>query len=386
MNGKLRIGILFGGRSGEHEVSLMSARSVLSVLDPQKYEVTPIGITEQGVWVSNCTTGAHSDAIALGYDLVQALWDRKTDGLTRVTLLPETGQNTLYTIVGAGDALQMKQLATLDVIFPVLHGTFGEDGTLQGLFELSDIAYIGANVLGSAVGMDKALFKDIMRANDIPVVPSIIASRAEIERDAQAVIARAEAVAEYPLFTKPANLGSSVGITKCRTRSDLYEGLLEAAAYDRRVLIERGIAGAREIEVSVLGNDALQVSVPGEIRPSGDFYTYKAKYEDDRSELIIPAPLPAETAERVRDLAARAFRAIDCAGMARADFLLDPATGEVYLGEINTIPGFTRISMYPKLWEASGLPYTQLVDRLIALAMQRKADRDHTERHFRRKR
>jgi D-alanine-D-alanine ligase len=350
-------------------------------LAPDKYEVFPIGITQQGVWVSG-----KNDA---GADLLDALWERKTDGLTRVTLLPELGQNTLYAIRESDGGSRLEPLAKLDAVFPVLHGTFGEDGTIQGLFELSELAYVGANVLGSAVGMDKALFKEVMRATGVPVVESILATRAEIERDPQAVIARAEAMAQagsssYPLFTKPANLGSSVGITKCRTRSDLYEGLLEAAAYDRRVLIERGIANPREFEVSVLGNDDPQASVPGEVIPSGDFYTYDAKYLDERSELIIPARLPEDTAERIRQIAVQAYQAIDCSGMARADFLLDSNTNEIFLGEINTIPGFTKISMYPKLWEASGLPYAQLVDRLIELALEREADRKRTQRQFRR--
>jgi len=376
VNGKLCLGVIFGGRSGEHDVSLMSARSVLSVLDPNKYEVVPIGIDQQGVWYGSL----NNDSVAL----LDALSQRKTGALTRVTLLPELGQNTLYALQETTGGTLLKAIAHLDVIFPVLHGTFGEDGTLQGLFELADFAYVGANVLGSSVGMDKALFKDVMRANGIPVVPSILATRAEVEQDPSAVIARAEELAPYPLFTKPANLGSSVGITKCRSRSDLYEGLLEAAAYDRRVLIEKGIHNAREIEVSVLGNDQPQASVPGEVRPSGDFYTYDAKYIDDRSELTIPADLPEGVAAQIRDLAVRAFQAIDCAGLARADFLLDPRTQEVYLGEINTLPGFTRISMYPKLWEATGLPYAQLIDRLIELALERKADRERTERQFRR--
>jgi D-alanine-D-alanine ligase len=338
------------------------------VLNPDKYEIIPIGITQQGQWVT-------------GPNLVDALWNHQTENLTRVALLPDAGQNTLYAIRGG----QLEPIATLDVIFPILHGTFGEDGTVQGLFELSDLAYVGANVLGSSVGMDKALFKDVMRANGLPVIESIIAQRGEIERDPQGVIAQAEALADYPLFTKPANLGSSVGITKCRNRSDLFEGLMEAAAYDRRVLIERGVANAREIEVSVLGNNNPQASVPGEVRPSGDFYTYEAKYLDDRSELIIPADLPEAIAGRARELAVQAFNAIDGAGMARVDFLLDPRTLDIYISEINTIPGFTKISMYPKLWEASGLPYAQLVDRLVELALERKAERDRTERQFRRK-
>ena len=368
MNGKLHLGVLFGGRSGEHEVSLMSARSILSVLNRQKYEIIPIGITRQGVWLT-------------GPNVLDALQSDSTEGLTRVTLLPEVGQNILYAI--HGETLQ--PLSTLDVIFPVLHGTFGEDGTIQGLFELSDLAYVGANVLSSAVGMDKGVFKDVMRANGLPVLDSIIVTRNEIQSDPGAVIARAEGMAPYPLFTKPANLGSSVGITKCHNRSDLFEGLMESATYDRRVLIEQGVQNAREIEVSVLGNQDARASVPGEVRPSGDFYTYEAKYLDDRSELVIPAPLPKETTRRIRELAVQAFKAIDGAGMARVDFLIDPRDEEVYISELNTIPGFTRISMYPKLWEASGLSYTNLIDRLIELALERKADRDKTERQFRRK-
>ncbi len=374
MNSKIRLGVLFGGRSGEHDVSLMSARSVLSVLDPEKYEITPIAITRQGQWV----TGSNS----AGEGPLEALQSGQTAGMTRVTLLPEPGQKTLYAIHGTAGSQRLEAIGELDVIFPVLHGTFGEDGTLQGLLEMSDLAYVGAGVLGSAVGMDKALFKEVMRASNLPVVESITVLRSQVEHDPHAIIAQAEALAEYPLFTKPANLGSSVGITKCRNRSDLYEGLREAAAYDRRVLIERGIAGAREIEVSVLGNSQPQASVVGEIRPSGDFYTYSAKYLDDRSELVIPAPLSEPLSEQIRQAAVQAYLAIDCAGMARVDFLLDPRTQQIYISEVNTIPGFTRISMYPKLWEASGLPYGALVDRLIDLAFERKGERDQTERTF----
>ena len=375
MNGKMRLGVLFGGRSGEHDVSLMSARSVLSVLNPEKYEVTPIGITRQGQWLAGTNSA--------GDDPLEALQSGQTAGMTRVALLPEAGQKTLYAIRETAGRQQLEAMAELDVIFPVLHGTFGEDGTLQGLLEMSDLAYVGAGVLGSAVGMDKALFKEVMRASNLPVVESITVLRSQVEREPQAIIAQAEALADYPLFTKPANLGSSVGITKCRNRSDLYEGLREAAAYDRRVLVERGIAGAREIEVSVLGNSQPQASVVGEIRPSGDFYTYSAKYLDDRSELIIPAALPESLNEQIRQTAVRAYLAIDCAGMARVDFLLDPRAQQIYISEVNTIPGFTRISMYPKLWEASGLPYRALVDRLIDLAFERKNERDQTERTFR---
>lgn len=378
MTGKLRLGVLFGGRSGEHEVSLMSARSVLSVLDPMKYEVTQIGITQEGVWLTGTNTS--------GEDTLDAIQSDRLKGLTHVTLLPEAGQSVLHAVENDMSGQRLSALTELDVIFPMLHGTFGEDGTVQGLIELADIAYVGAGVLGSAVGMDKALFKDVMRAHNLPVVESIITNRAEITGDLEGVIARAEAVSPYPLFTKPANLGSSVGITKCCNRSDLYEGLMEAASYDRRVLIERGLQKPREIEVSVLGNDNPQASVAGEVRPAADYYTYEAKYLDDRSELIIPANLPEELTQRIRQIAVEAYSVIDCSGMARVDFLLDSNTQAVYISEVNTIPGFTQISMYPKLWETSGLPYAALVDRLIELALERKVDRDRTERQFRRRR
>lgn len=376
---KTRLGIIFGGRSGEHAVSLMSARSVLSVLDPQRYEVTAIAITQQGAWVTIPGAGA--------WDVLQTLEalasdpNARREDLRHVTLLADAGQNSVFVV---DETTQMQPLAEIDVFFPLLHGTFGEDGTVQGLLELADAAYVGAGVLGSAVGMDKALFKDVMRANNLPVVDSLIVTRGDLQHGIDAIIQQAEARWGYPLFTKPANLGSSVGITKCRSRSDLYEGLLEAAQYDRRVLVEQGIARARELEVSVLGNDDAQVSIAGEIRPSADFYTYDAKYIDERSEIVIPAPISAETMQRVQAIALAAYRAIDCAGMARADFLLDPRDESVYISEINTIPGFTKISMYPKLWEASGLPYPALIDRLIELAAARKGERDQTVRQFRR--
>jgi D-alanine-D-alanine ligase len=264
----------------------------------------------------------------------------------------------------------------------VLHGTFGEDGTLQGLLEMADLAYIGAGVLGSSVGMDKALFKDVMRTYQVPVLESIVATRRQIQSGIENVIAQAQKIGSYPLFVKPANLGSSVGVTKCRNHSDLYEGLMEAAQYDRRVLIERGLEKPREIEVSVLGNENPQASLPGEVVPSDDFYTYNAKYIDGRSDLIIPAPLPSEQQEAIRRMAVQAYQAIDCAGMARVDFLLDRTSQSIYVSEINTIPGFTRISMYPKLWDASGLPYPALIDRLIELAFERKVERDHTRRQY----
>jgi len=372
MSGKDRlcVGVLFGGRSGEHEISLLSARSVLDALDPEKYEAIQIGITHDGIWL-------------VGDNALEALSQNQMDGLKPVVLLADPTRRGLYTLQPAQRGEILEFLSSLDVVFPVLHGTFGEDGTIQGLLELADLAYVGAGVVGSAVGMDKGVFKDVMRANGIPVVDSILVLRRDIERQMEAVIARAEALAPYPLFVKPANLGSSVGVSKCRNRSDLIEGLLEAARYDRRILIERGVNG-REIEVSVLGNDDPQASIPGEIIPAADFYSYEAKYHDERSQLLIPAPISAQMTEQVQSLAVRAYKAIDCAGMARVDFLLDKDTDILYLNEINTIPGFTRISMYPKLWNASGISYPALVDRLIELALERKRERDRNQRRYER--
>ena len=332
----------------------MSARSVLSVLDPERYDVTQIGITNEGKWLA-------------GEDVLGKFESGKLDGLEHFVLSPDPSDS------GHG----------VDVFFPVLHGTFGEDGTLQGLFELADVAYIGAGVVGSSVGMDKGVFKDVMIANSIPVVDTMVVLRSQIEKNMLAVIEDAEKIGDYPLFTKPANLGSSVGVTKCSNRSDLQEGLMEAASFDRRVLIQRGIRNAREIEVSVLGNEDPVASVPGEILPSREFYSYESKYIDGTSGLIIPADLPTEVAGKICDYAVRAYQAIDCAGMARVDFFVERGTDKIHLNELNTIPGFTKISMYPKLWEAGGLPYNKLVDRLIQLAVERKAERDRTSHVFR---
>jgi len=364
---KLHVAVLFGGRSGEHEVSLMSARSVLSVLDPARYEVTQVGITHDGTWLT-------------GDDVLGRFENNNTDGLLPVVVFPDPSEKGIYVLEGFSG---LKKWTDIDVYFPVLHGTFGEDGTLQGLFELANVAYVGAGVVGSSVGMDKGVFKDVMVANNIPVVDTLVVLRAGVEKDMAAVIAKAEALSEYPLFTKPANLGSSVGVTKCNNRSDLQEGFMEAASFDRRILVQKGIKNVREIEVSVLGNDDPVASVPGEILPSREFYSYESKYIDGTSGYEIPARLPHETTQMIREYAVRAYKAIDCAGMARVDFFVEKDTNKVYLNELNTIPGFTKISMYPKLWEASGLSYGRLVDRLIELAMERKTDRDHTSHTFR---
>lgn len=365
MTGKIRLGVIFGGRSGEHEVSLMSARSVLNALDRTRYDIVTIGISREGHWYA-------------GDGILDALASRQFGGFERVALLGEPGQSNLYRW-GAGTALEI--LGQLDVVFPLLHGTFGEDGTIQGLFEMAEIPYVGAGVLASSVAMDKGLFKMLMRAHDIPTVESVVVLSSEIAGDVDMAISKVETVGEYPLFVKPANLGSSVGVSKVRNRSDLLEGLMEAARYDRRVLVERGL-DAREIEVSVLGNEEPEASVPGEVIPSDEFYSYRAKYIDDRSELIIPAPIPPEAADEARRLAVESFLAFDGAGMARVDFLLERSTGQVYVNEANTIPGFTKISMYPKLWEASGRPYPSLLDRLVDLAFERHGQKARLTRSY----
>jgi D-alanine-D-alanine ligase len=364
---KLRVAVLFGGRSGEHDVSLMSARSVLNALDPERYEVIQIGITLDGNWLT-------------GEDTLDAFEKGNIKELDRVVPPSEPAHQSLYVVRSTKLGDKLETLSGVDVFFPVLHGPFGEDGTIQGLLELADVAYVGAGVAGSSVGMDKGIFKDVMRANGIPIVDSILVMRGEIEKDVNAVIEKVEQMGAYPFFAKPANLGSSVGISKCNSRSDLGEGLMEAARYDRRIVIERGVGNVREIEVSVLGNEHPQTSVCGEVLPSREFYSYESKYIDGTSGLLIPANLPSEISDKIREYAARAYKAIDCAGMARADFFFDNDMKKIYLNELNTLPGFTSISMYPKLWQATGLTYPQLVDRLIELAFERKAQRDHTER------
>lgn len=364
MSGKLRVGVVFGGRSGEHEVSLMSARSVLAALDPAKYEVISIGIWRDGRWFG-------------GSGVLEAFQAGRLEGLVPA-ILGQPGCRGLFRWE-QGQPLEM--LEPLDVVFPVTHGTFGEDGTLQGLLEMADIPYVGSGVLASSVAMDKGLFKGLMRTQRIPVVGDTLVQSAMIREQQDEALRLAEAVGAYPLFVKPANLGSSVGVSKCRSRSDLLEGLMDAARYDRRVVVEQGLE-AREIEASVLGNEEPEVSIPGEIIPSDEFYSYRAKYIDDASQLLIPAPIDEATTEEVRRIAAEAFKAIDGAGMARADFLLDRESGRLFLNELNTIPGFTQISMYPKLWEASGLSYPELMDRLIDLAFARQRQKDGLLRSY----
>ena len=366
MENKLNLGILYGGRSGEHEVSLMSARSLLSVVNQEKFSIVEIGITRQGKWL-------------VGEDLWIKLKNEQYEGLTPAILPPSPMNPGIYTLQKG----QLSLYAALDVIFPVMHGTYGEDGTLQGLLELADIAYVGAGVLGSSVCMDKGLFKNVMLTNNIPTLPFKIFNRTDLQTNLENCVDDAETIGSYPLFTKPANLGSSVGISKCTSRSDLMEGMMQSALYDRRIVVEQGVQNAREIEISVLGNEDPSASIPGEIIPKDIFYTYSEKYINDTAELIIPADLSPDQVSAIQNLAIRAYKATDCAGMARVDFLIDRDSDALYLNEINTIPGFTKISMYPKLWEASGLPYSDLIEALINLALARKTQRDQTEREFR---
>jgi D-alanine-D-alanine ligase len=380
MNKRLRVGVIFGGRSGEHEVSLASARSVMAAMDKNKYEAVPIGITKEGRWLLGGDSlqmleqavreGMQPEEIA-----ARALHPRELVPVSSVGLTAAGNPQNPLARDEHADGRRPTILASLDVAFPVLHGPFGEDGTVQGLLELADIPYVGAGVMASAVGMDKAAMKDIFKAHDLPIVRHQVILRKVWEANPGRVVREAEAVFAYPCFVKPACLGSSVGVTKAHDRAELAAGLAEAARYDRKIIVEEGVLHTREIECSVLGNDDPIASVPGEIVPSREFYDYAAKYLDNASRLLIPAPLSPALAARVQELAIAAFKAIDGAGMARVDFLLNSVSGDLYLNEINTIPGFTAISMYPKLWEASGISYPELIDRLIALALERHADR-----------
>jgi len=388
---KLRVGVLFGGRSGEHEVSLLSAASVLKAIDKTKYDVVPIGITKEGRWV----TAAHAERLlkARASDAQRSRPLRAGDPETTsaaavlakgegVVVPPMPGKNHSALVpfeTGASELHAAHKPIDVDIIFPVLHGTFGEDGTIQGLLELADIAYVGAGVLGSAAGMDKDVMKRLFRDAGIPIVKHITVLRSAWREEPKQVRQQIEDALNYPVFVKPANLGSSVGISKVHDASELAAAMDEAAQFDRKLIVEQGVGGnkskAREIECSVLGNDKPIASVPGEVVPIKEFYDYNAKYLDEGSKLIIPADLPCKKQAEVRRLAIAAFQAVDCAGLARVDFLMDPRTSKMYVNEINTIPGFTSISMYPKLWEATGISYPELIDRLIQLGLERHADK-----------
>jgi D-alanine-D-alanine ligase len=373
---KIRLGVLFGGRSGEHEVSLTSAASVMKALDPAKYELVPVGITREGRWrVGSGAFGLLTEAA--GDDAAQRTAPLQTvlaEGRAVTPSVDPTGPK-LLPLAKSSAALNARP--EVDVIFPVLHGTFGEDGTIQGLLELADVAYVGAGVLASSAGMDKDVMKRLFRDAGLPVVPWELVLRRDWEQDPAGVRKTIQKRLRYPFFVKPANLGSSVGITKVHKPEELQAAMDLAAQYDRKILVEKAV-DAREIECAVLGNDNPEASLPGEIVPVNEFYDYEAKYIKEGSELVIPARLSARQTKRVQELAVRAFKAIDCAGMGRVDFVLDRKSGKIFVMEINTIPGFTSISMYPKLWEASGVPYSKLLDRLIELALERHRDKTRT--------
>ncbi|MGH9804675.1 MAG: D-alanine--D-alanine ligase family protein [Candidatus Acidiferrales bacterium] len=362
---KLRVGVLFGGRSGEHEVSLVSAASVLRGLDPAKYEVLPIGISKHGRWVLPRMT-------APAAELSHAHLRRALADGSGVLLPAEPAESTL--IPADEPAAAPARSLRLDVVFPVLHGTYGEDGTVQGLLELADLPYVGAGVLGSALAMDKEVAKRLFLQAGLPVAGYLAVRRHEWEKNAKEIARAVQRKLRFPVFTKPANLGSSVGISKVRRASGLVAAVKHAFEFDAKILIEQGITG-REIEVSVLGNEAPLASVPGEVIPAREFYDYTAKYLEDSTRFVVPAKLEPRQVRRFQELAVAAFRALECDGMARVDFLLQRRSGKIFVNEVNTIPGFTAISMYPKLWEASGLGYPALLDRLIELALARHREK-----------
>jgi D-alanine-D-alanine ligase len=358
-NKRLRVGVLFGGRSGEHEVSLASAASVIRGLDPAKYEPVPIAITKEGHWRIGVGAQKMLPEVLRGGDPVMMTADP-----TDASLMPLKGG-------GAGQHL--------DVIFPVMHGTFGEDGTIQGLLDLAGLPFVGAGVLGSAIGMDKDVAKRLLQVAKIPVVPWITVHRHDWEKNPKEIQRAVENKFKYPVFVKPATLGSSVGMTKVHSRAELAPALNLAAEFAMKILVEKAMV-AREIEVSVLGNHDPKASIPGEIVPHREFYDYTAKYLEDGTQLLIPAKLNASQVKTIQSLAVAAFRALELSGMARVDFFLEKrAPGKLFLNEVNTIPGFTSISMYPKLWEASGIPFRELIDRLIALALEQHAEKARTK-------
>lgn len=350
----VKLGILFGGRSGEHEISLMSATSVIRAIDKSRFSVVPIGITREGKW--------------LLYDgpvekIEDGTWE--AEALSRLDAEPEKYR------ISAMDSGSGSLKEKIEFALPILHGPYGEDGTIQGLFEMLDIPYGGCGVTGSALAMDKILAKAVFAQNGLPQGPYLAVLREEFEESPEEILARIENALSYPVFVKPANLGSSVGISKAKNRDDLVEALNEAAKYDRRLLVEEGIS-CREIEAAVLGNYEISVSGVGEIIPSAEFYDYKAKYFDGgQSKICIPADVPEETEETIRGIALKAYRALDCSGFARVDFFLEKGTNKVYINEINTIPGFTRFSMFPLLWGQAGLPYPELIERIVTLGYER---------------
>src|SRR5215467_12856244 len=384
---KIRVGILFGGRSGEHEISLLSAASVFKAIDQSKYEVVPIGITKEGKWL----TASDAERLLAGKPVETQRQLRAGDPeVTSAAAVLENGEAVVVPPEPHKKGFEPFQsdlparraadrAINVDVIFPVLHGTFGEDGTIQGLLELADIPYVGAGVLGSAAGMDKDIMKSLFLAAGIPIVRHVTVLRSAWEKEPKKAQKLVESKLKYPLFVKPANLGSSVGISKAHDRKELGPAIETAAGFDRKIVIEQGVGGkkqkARELECAVLGNDEPQASIVGEIVPAAEFYDYNAKYIDEGSQPVIPAKISRKQMKHVQEMAVRAFKSVDCSGLARVDFLMDPKNGKLYLNEINTMPGFTSISMYPKMWAASGLEYPKLIDRLIELALERHAEK-----------
>ena len=366
---KLKVGIIFGGRSGEHEVSFCSASSIMKAINRDKYTVVPIGITKEGRWIS-----PQESALALE--------SGKIEGKNTVILLNDPAGKTLISIDNHQEFKKETWEGKLDVIFPVLHGPYGEDGTIQGLLELADIPYVGAGVAASAVSMDKELMKTIFKQKSLPVLKWLTIKRKYWQKDKEEILSLIQNTFEYPLFVKPTNLGSSVGITKVHRKEELKKAIDLASSYDRKILIEEGLEEAREIECSVLGNDEPQTSVVGEVKPAGEFYDYDSKYIDQATQLIVPADLPEEVSGKVKQIALEAFKAIDAAGMARVDFFVTKKKNKIYLNEINTIPGFTSVSMYPRLWEASGVSYPELIDRLIQMALERYQDKKQNKTSY----
>jgi D-alanine-D-alanine ligase len=355
--GRVRVAVLFGGQSDEHDVSLRSAQAVIAALNPEKYDVSRIGITREGRWLS------------AGDPLAQLA------SSSPLFALPDGGNSSGGNgSTPSGESVPSVFSGNVDVVFPVLHGPMGEDGTVQGMLELAGLPYVGAGVLGSAVAMDKTIAKTILDQAGLPQAPWQLVLRRDWENDPDRIADWIDQKVGYPCFTKPANMGSSVGITKVHDRSELAAGMAEAGKHDRKILVEQGV-DARELEVSVLGNDEPIASVVGEVVPCNEFYDYNAKYVEEGSQLIVPAQLEGKTLVEIQELAIDAFKALDLAGMARVDFFLDKQTDHIYINELNTIPGFTSISMYPMLWEATGISLAELVDRLIALALERHSER-----------
>ncbi|MDI9260740.1 D-alanine--D-alanine ligase [Alicyclobacillus sendaiensis] len=378
-NRKLRIGVIFGGKSGEHEVSLQSAKSVMDALDPLHYTTIPIGISKDGRW--HVGKGAWKALDAKQPAALPAKSAENASSPSKRFINREIQGLSSVEVRRSPDWLPPALVNEIDVVFPVLHGTFGEDGTIQGLLEMVGIPYVGSGVLASALGMDKIAMKQVFSAVGIPQARWVGFTRASWTQDNGRIVREIEEQLGYPCFVKPANLGSSVGISKARDQRELVQAVHLALTYDRRVIVEEAI-DAREIEIGILGNDHPMASVAGEILPKREFYDYEAKYQDGGAELRIPADLSAEERKAVESYAIQAFQAIDGAGLARVDFFVERGTGRVLVNEINTMPGFTRFSMYPKLWEASGLAYDKLLDRLIELALERHAERSQLLRSY----